>query len=162
MIVSGTNLQETDIFLQFVDQSFYLSVKLSTDRVLGRNSERASECGPPCFSRSCLLAFHESVDLRRLTKSTIYPAELSFIWPDNIVSTKQPLATSPNVFLKAGETHRKNCLWILQLLVLKMKPFVMIVLFSCPMKSIRSAWVTSTVPGWHHDRSSLIQLIFWV
>ncbi len=78
-IVSGTNLQETDTFSQFVDQSFYLSVKLGTDRVLGRNSEKASECSP-CFSRSCLLAFHESVDLRQSAKSTIYPAELSFIW----------------------------------------------------------------------------------
>jgi hypothetical protein len=30
---------------------------------VGRNPEKASECSP-CFSRSCLLAFHELVDLQ--------------------------------------------------------------------------------------------------
>ena len=78
-IVSGTNLQETDRFLQFVNQSFYLSVKLGTDRVLGRNSERASECGPQVFlAPACLPSTNQLICGSQLNQPFIL--QNSFVW----------------------------------------------------------------------------------
>ena len=78
-MVSGTNLQETDTFLQFVDQSFYLSVKLGTDRVLGRNSERASECGPQVFlAPACLPSTNQLICGSQLNQPFILQNSHSF------------------------------------------------------------------------------------